>query len=248
MKAISLWQPYASLLVTPASNLGCTPREIREVGGQVPMVKRFETRSYPCPPSIIGQRIAFHAAKKRPKDVWQSSGEDVDFPATLAPFYDYGRYVDPQESNDGEWWRYRWDGPLGAIVGSGVITRSLPIVEDTLFRPPPMVYVDKFGRLVEWRSSAGSTECPPFGEAHHGGEWFDISDQLPYGDFTPGRWAWELSDVVATSDQCPWCAGFGNVVDRDDPTHDCPVCHGVGWCEPIPAVGRQGFWNWQPIP
>jgi len=45
MKAISLWQPWASLLV-----LG---------------LKRFETRDYPLPHSLRGERVAIHAAKKR---------------------------------------------------------------------------------------------------------------------------------------------------------------------------------------
>jgi activating signal cointegrator 1 len=44
MKAITLWQPWASLIA---------------VG-----VKRFETRSWPPPRSCLGQRFAIHAAKK----------------------------------------------------------------------------------------------------------------------------------------------------------------------------------------
>ncbi len=43
MKAISLWQPWASLLV-----LG---------------LKRFETRSFPFPGAVRGQRVAIHASK-----------------------------------------------------------------------------------------------------------------------------------------------------------------------------------------
>lgn len=44
MKAISLWQPYASLIA-----LG---------------IKDHETRSWPPPEHLIGHRIAIHAAKK----------------------------------------------------------------------------------------------------------------------------------------------------------------------------------------
>ncbi len=44
MRAISLWQPWASLLFTPA--------------------KRHETRSWAPPRTVWGQRIAIHAAKK----------------------------------------------------------------------------------------------------------------------------------------------------------------------------------------
>jgi hypothetical protein len=45
MKCISLWQPWATLLV-----LG---------------PKKFESRSWKLPEKLIGQRIAIHASKKR---------------------------------------------------------------------------------------------------------------------------------------------------------------------------------------
>ena len=45
MKAITLWQPYASLLVA----------------GRKP----HETRSWPPPDSLLGARIAIHAGDKR---------------------------------------------------------------------------------------------------------------------------------------------------------------------------------------
>lgn len=45
MKAISLWQPWASLIAAG--------------------VKTIETRSWAPPASLIGQRIAIHAAKRR---------------------------------------------------------------------------------------------------------------------------------------------------------------------------------------
>lgn len=45
MKAISLWQPWASLLVFG--------------------LKRFETRAYAFPKALKGQRIIIHAAKKQ---------------------------------------------------------------------------------------------------------------------------------------------------------------------------------------
>lgn len=47
MKALSLWQPYASLIAAG--------------------VKPFETRDWAPPWHTIGKRIAIHAAKRRPK-------------------------------------------------------------------------------------------------------------------------------------------------------------------------------------
>src|SRR6185437_13299760 len=48
MRAISLWQPWASLIACG--------------------VKRYETRSWAPPRDLIGQTIAIHAAKKVDKD------------------------------------------------------------------------------------------------------------------------------------------------------------------------------------
>ena len=45
MRALSLWQPHASLIA---------------IG-----VKRFETRTWQPPKAFVGQRIAIHAAKRR---------------------------------------------------------------------------------------------------------------------------------------------------------------------------------------
>lgn len=49
MKAISLWQPWASLIAVGA--------------------KYIETRAWPAPAWLIGQRIAIHAAK-RETELW----------------------------------------------------------------------------------------------------------------------------------------------------------------------------------
>lgn len=45
MKALTLWQPYASLIAIEA--------------------KPFETRDWAPPPALIGKRIAIHAAKRK---------------------------------------------------------------------------------------------------------------------------------------------------------------------------------------
>lgn len=57
MKAISLWQPWASALFAP-HNPGGSPRSIKEC----------ETRSWQLPASAIGIPIAIHAAKRETKD------------------------------------------------------------------------------------------------------------------------------------------------------------------------------------
>jgi hypothetical protein len=37
----------------------------------------------------------------------------------------------------------------------------------------------------------------------------DLADQLPYGDFTPGRWAWLLADVEPVDPPVPFVGGQG---------------------------------------
>lgn len=49
MKALTLWQPWAQLIAVGA--------------------KSYETRSWPAPRNLIGQRIAIHAAKRWDRDL-----------------------------------------------------------------------------------------------------------------------------------------------------------------------------------
>jgi hypothetical protein len=181
VKALTIRQPWASLIA-----LG---------------VKHIETRSWRASQSLIGQTIAIHAGKHRPKDVWCSFMNDPVFPPELAPLYDYGKCVDPQESNDGEWWRYRWGGPLGAVVATATLADCLPMVEMNGDD-------ERDGTCVVLNGTKAHID--------HEGEFrlTDIADQLPFGDFQPGRWAWMLTNVQP--------------------------------CDPVPAKGKQGLWEWQP--
>lgn len=96
--------------------------------------------------------------------------------------------------------------------------------------------------------------------------------QRPFGDFTPGRFAWLLEDIKPTTERCPWCWG-----ETTDPANDfcaacgadlaeheietltrgdeccgfesapCLVCDGgERTVDPIPARGRQQLWEWMP--
>jgi hypothetical protein len=79
MIALSLWQPWASLVAVGA--------------------KRIETRHWPAPESLRGERIAIHAAKRR-NDLWL-----LDVP----PFNEYG--LDRETL------------PLGCIVATAVLVK-----------------------------------------------------------------------------------------------------------------------------
>jgi hypothetical protein len=56
MKALTLWQPYASSIALEA---------LRPGHGKI-----VENRTWPPPASIIGERIAIHAGAKKPDPAW----------------------------------------------------------------------------------------------------------------------------------------------------------------------------------
>jgi ASCH domain-containing protein len=285
LPAISLWQPWASLIA-----LG---------------VKRIETRSWPCPAKYIGERVLIHAAK-RPLPLggihvpairydfrsWEEAAAyngqswlaidtitDSAFkgPQPCNPRTGRQRRIPKRAQTPTLFWphsgphhRPREDNPeythteylpLGAILATATITASLPIVDlyDSGHGACVVAGARSVGALTLWPKWPASAPEPTTTSA---------ADQLPYGDFTPGRWAWLLDDVAPTTERCPSCNGMGWTCysgearyNGDDEVrlvrpgtcieghrlHDvCAVCDGAGWCDPVPAKGRQGFWRWTP--
>lgn len=194
MIAISLWQPWATLIATRVS-CTCSPGGGHWVtcpaGGIAPtMVKRYETRSRPCPPKYIGQHIAIHAAKRPPIE-----GDSV------------GRYVTTRRPDvampdgtriPGRWIACDWDAPyevvpiplpLGAVVATAIVTASPPIVDGRGCDGSPHVCHRIGGGLLHHEQLTAAPAHLSTPTEH------DIDDQLPYGDWTPGRHAWQLDDV-----------------------------------------------------
>lgn len=217
MKALTLHQPWATLVA-----LG---------------VKTIETRSWS---TRYRGRLLIHAAAKRP-DHWRRPDDDV------AAHLDHVRLPwDPAEAND-DWWRYRWCGPLGAIVASGALADVVRMVVPGDARPVAKTGggIEVGGNALYWRHVDGEgTVCS------------SLNDQRPYGDFRPGRYAWLLEDVQPTTARCPACWGTGTTADCE-PGHPslerarllmpCPVCHSTGaGVAPIPARGYQQLWTWRP--
>jgi hypothetical protein len=144
--ALTLWQPWASLIARG--------------------LKRYETRSWAPPASLIGQRLAIHAGthKTTTGEVPEGLGlllfdEDID----LAHL------------------------PTGAVIA----TARLVAAHRTEERRP----------FVSW-----------------------VEDDV--GDWSPGRWAWELNDVVEFERPVPWCDGQRLWSWGPDAT--CLVCGGQG--------------------
>lgn len=143
MKAITLWQPYASLVAIKA--------------------KPFETRAYPPPAKLIGERIAIHAAV-RPARLTVRLMEDATFFSVRDALSKGG---------------YRFDLisdlevlPHGAVVCTAILAGAYQC-DESIF--PGRVEV------IDYRG-------PTYLER-------DSINMDPFGDYSPGRWAWLLTDV-----------------------------------------------------
>ena len=164
VKVLTLHQPWASLIA-----LG---------------VKTIETRSWRAPTSLIGGRIAIHAAI-RPCPIVLFVG---DYHVAQGGTWIHGGLHDQRM-------------PFGAIVATAVLADCLPmvgasrckdatahlcIVNESMLAHSPLD--------APWRD--GETERV-------------VSDQRPYGDFRPGRWAWLLADVEPLDKPVPFRGGQG---------------------------------------
>jgi activating signal cointegrator 1 len=221
LPALTLWQPYASLVACGAKTI--------ETRGQ-----RTNYRG----------RIAIHA----------SSVPQAMEPATVAlpAIHDalwphLGFTTRPMPAD------VRQRLPRGAIVATAELVGCVPIVADPAAR-----------NCVDARRGGAALRLddPDDGEVCT-----DITAQVPFGDYTPGRWAWLLADRQPTTERCPWCWGDGGfqedsmilygVPGGSDWSDPCPVCNprgrrteplGVGayGCAPVPARGMPGMWRWRP--
>lgn len=196
MKALTVHQPWAQLIA---------------IG-----VKRIETRSRRAPVALIGERIAIHAGV--------SIGGILALPGDCDGNYEdgwrYGYVGDWQASvcvRTGDTGR-RGDGDLvdldgvvvplafGAVVCTARLVACAPIGGPYSFRTSnwdgnPQELQDEWvivhhPPLSDWLPES-LILCPPDKDGS------DITDQLPLGDFTPGRWGWMLDDVEPVNPPAP---------------------------------------------
>jgi len=144
MKALTIWQPWASLLACGA--------------------KQYETRSWAT--SYRGP-IAIHAAKKNVLDALAL----IPVPVAL----EMKRLI-------GTEWK---DLPTGAVIATAELVNVWHIVHH------PGLDVDTAKHIqVGAESLTTDKHAPDFGD------YFVPSKQeFTFGDWTPGRYAWELKDV-----------------------------------------------------
>lgn len=215
-------------------------------------LKQWETRT--CPPNgdmrpdgvrgfpgvkvNRGDRIIIASTKRRPRHEQHDADDDVPTWCdlyTFAPFVEWTEHVDDPGTGV-----HRWSGPVGVILGTVTVTDAVPISHRSscilgsnaahiCFSPNRIVELCTFPDVA------------------------DISDQLPWGTWDAGRWAWALADPIPTTEQCPWCMGYGyaTVEGIKSPiggsgrsAYLCPVCEGEGRCDPIPVTGHQGLRVW----
>lgn len=214
MKAITVYQPHASLIVAGVKTIETKPSPPNG-----PM-RPDEVRGLPGLRIEPGERIAIHAAAVAPT-------ED----AVFGP-WEVHEYADNR-------WRVslterptrRIVLPLGAIVGTVVVADALRIVEED--DPIPLPCIEPGERhLSLWYPASGA----PGDEAteHY------VTDQLPLGDFTPGRWGWLLTDPKPTTELCICCLN-----DRRSGAV-CMLCNDQHGTDPVPVRGHRGVWSWEP--
>lgn len=178
-RALTVRQPWASLIA-----LG---------------VKTIETRSWS---TAYRGPLVIHAGQRRPtvaeacalNEQWKDCPVQVD-EYNLTSGCDLALIVrdDDAESmfEPGAWTTANTSSewmPLGAVVAVVDLVDVVPIIDGSLGwtedsdTPPAAV-------VVSWCSAAllvDTREIGPFP---------DLTDQLPFGDFTPGRFAWLLDNV-----------------------------------------------------
>lgn len=195
MKVLTLHQPHASLcvVINPATGLPW---------------KTIETRSWA---TKYRGPLALHASarvpfNRLPRGVkWQSGGWamwPVDADAQR------GWTLQPEPTGIGGVWPL----PIGAVVATCTLVDVVPIGGEHSFRS-----ANWDGDEQELQDQTvcvvtdGSYDRPRIclDRPHERPCILDVSDQEPYGDFTPGRYAWLLVDVVPVEPPVPFRGGQG---------------------------------------
>jgi hypothetical protein len=97
------------------------------------------------------------------------------------------------------WSKWGWvQAPLGAIVATCTLVDVVPI--------GGRGEMDRSTKRLLWTGHVDGILCL---EDYRTGSSRNVEDQRPYGDFTPGRYAWLLADVVPVDPPVPFKGGQG---------------------------------------
>lgn len=219
MKCLTVRQPYASLVAAG--------------------VKTIETRSWR---TAYRGRIAVHAGREWDRGWLQWIDPDGPEGWKLEALDNIGAYAHEDVYGSGAYRPWRYGLPRGAVVATAELVDCVPIVGST--EPPTpddLIFRTIDGRNLFRQQTVGDPEIETNVRLT------ELTDQIPFGVFEPGRWGWLFDDIAPTTERCPACWGDG-VAEGEllDPRMPCPVCGGRGSCDPVPARGRQGLWGWEP--
>jgi hypothetical protein len=208
MKVLTLHQPWASLLmpfqcracagaghIGPAT--GADPREYgricaRCVGSGMRPLKTIETRPNAFP-SLVGQRIAIHAAARNPWTDRMDAGERAAAMMKVVP-----RDLAMALRGGGIEYPLLWSSrvPLGVIVGTALVAACLPMIEMFDDVPAgPFIYVDADFVQIH--------EGPDDGAPRY------LEDERAFGDFGSGRHGLVLVDAKQLPEPVPFKGGQG---------------------------------------
>lgn len=157
--AISLWQPWASLMAWE--------------------VKWLETRSWPAPKALIGQRFAIASTASLPpaaRDVLRPRAGVGPQPPIFEAVQAHGGRVSWSRT------RLRHELPLGAVLCTARLVGCWYMHHPEALNDNLVGIVPLDGMMLYRRPGDAIGQ--------------DITDQLPFGVFDSGRWGWEFDDVV----------------------------------------------------
>jgi hypothetical protein len=147
--------------------------------------------------------------------------------------------------------------PLGAVLSRHRLAEVVPIVDSDSRNDDGSGYdygsdgpciasgaTNGFGDLTRWSSIEDD-------------DWLDIPNQLPYADWSPGRWAWRLELIerlevpvreypVPVDDAgCSTSYCFGATGAEME---QYPICKGCNYdgTRMVPVRGRPGIWHPEP--
>ncbi len=186
MKAITLWQPWATLMA----------------GG----VKVVETRSWPIPDNILQTikdtgrpfPVLVHAGAAWNLDLMKQCcepafvaglkrcGVNLEYTAATSNYFERKPRKDGKGTIKGRM-GVRRVLPLGAIVGRVYLAgcvRTEKIIVDRVIK-----------NVWSQRAPAGHVRMRP--------------EQIPFGNFGPNRWAWFVAGTDALKKPLPWKGGQG---------------------------------------
>ena len=238
MKAIVVRQPWATLIALGVKKIETRPAppsgEMRPEG----------VRGLPGCSLVRGERIAIVAGAQRPKE-----------PTVVGDYHVYNDNTSRSWLLDAD---ETWSRPLplGAVVCTVVVDDALPIVPCEPYDHPITRRDGNCAARADWLREWGGPRLRLgyIGTGGlDGGPWLvfglgdsadasPMRDQLPLGDYEPGRWGWLLSDPQPPRRRCHCVLPTGG----DAPSYDgwCSDCKDFGWtADPIPCKGRQGVFE-----